>query len=92
MYIDRNFRKVLFFLLKIDRCIYILGYLITFLLVVNFKFRFNYLCFDLIRLVNVFVNYCGLKKGDILIVIFFRILEWWIIYIVVIRVGENLFF
>lgn len=92
MYIDRNPRKVLLLLSKADRCIYTLGrYLTTLSLAANFKSRFNHPCFDLIRLANVFVNHCGLKKGDTLIVILPRIPEWWIIYIAAIRAGENLF-
>lgn len=90
-YIDRNPRKVLLLLSKADRCIYTLGYLTMLSLAANFKSRFNHPCFDLIRFANVFVNHCGLKKGDTLIVILPRIPEWWIIYIAAIRAGENLF-
>lgn len=92
MYIDRNPRKVLLLLSKADRCIYTLGYLTTLSLAANFKSRFNHPCFDLIRLANVFVNHCGLKKGDTLIVILPRIPEWWIIYIAAISAGEIFFF
>ncbi|XP_056018221.1 acyl-coenzyme A synthetase ACSM3, mitochondrial-like isoform X2 [Ostrea edulis] len=51
------------------------------------KFNFQQISNLSKRLANVLTNHCGLKKGDILIVILPRIPEWWIIYIAAIRAG-----
>ncbi|XP_062612284.1 acyl-coenzyme A synthetase ACSM3, mitochondrial-like [Saccostrea cucullata] len=51
------------------------------------KFNFQQISNESKRLANVLTNHCGLKKGDILIVILPRIPEWWFIYIAAIRAG-----